>query len=429
MFTAFSSALSALAGHTTAVDVVGNNLANLNTIGFKRSDVSFYDLLSRTLGAGGQTQVGMGVGRPITTRQFNQGSIQSSSGRLDAAIQGEGFFVVKDANGGIMYTRAGNFKKAGDGALLTATGESVQGWVADADGNLLTTGAVRDIVVPEGSLRPATATDNLFLTMNLDASALNDSTSLIKVPLRVYDSLGNEMIVTLQYQKTAANAWEVSVEQLDPTVGVITQPAPPTTIPITFNSDGTLATIDSVSVSPAVPDPIPTIDIEIDPVESGANTFVGPAAIKLNLFSATKAPLVTQFAQPTAVAGIVQDGKPAAQLSRVAVGDAGILVAQYSDGTEGIIGQLAMAGIGNPDTLIAIGNNGYRVSSGTAEPTIGVAGSGGRGTIVGGAIEGSTADMAREFTNLIVYQRGYQANARVITTADELSAETINLKR
>jgi flagellar hook protein FlgE len=427
MFTAFSSALSALAGHTTAVDVVGNNLANLNTIGFKRSDVSFYDLLSRTLGAGGQTQVGMGVGRPITTRQFNQGSIQSSSGRLDAAIQGEGFFVVKDANGGILYTRAGNFKKAADGTLLTATGERVQGWVAAADGTLLTTGAVRDIVVPEGSLRPATATGNLYLTMNLNAAALAGGSSLFKVPLRVYDSLGNETIVTLQYQKTGANAWEVSLEPLDPSVGVITNPTGP--IPITFNPDGSLATIDATSVSPVLPDPPPTINIEIDPVESGATPFTGAAAIKLNFFSPTNTPLVTQFAQPTAVAGIVQDGQPAAQLSRVAVGNGGTLVAQYSDGTEGIIGQIAMASIGNPDTLIAVGNNAYRVSSGTAEPTIGVAGSGGRGSIVGGAIEGSTADMAREFTNLIVYQRGYQANARVITTADELSAETINLKR
>lgn len=429
MFTAFSSALSALAGHTTAVDVVGNNLANLNTVGFKRSDVSFADLLSQTAGAGGQTQVGMGIGRPITTRQFNQGPVQTSSGRLDAAIQGEGFFVVKDANGGTLYTRAGNFKKAADGSLLTATGERVQGWMADDDGDLITTGAVRDIIVPEGSLRPASATGNLYLTMNLDASALSDSTSLLKVPLRVYDSLGNETIVTLQYQKTGANAWDVSVEQLDPSVGVITQPAPPATIPITFQSDGTLATINGVGVSPTLPDPVPAIEIEITPVASGANPFVGADALKLNLFSPGKAPLVTQFAQPSAVAGIVQDGQPAAQLSRVAIGDGGTLVAQYSDGTESIIGMLAMAGIGNPDTLIAVGNNAYRVSSATAEPTIGTAGSGGRGTIVGGAVEGSTSDMAREFTNLIVYQRGYQANARVVTTADELSAETINLKR
>ncbi|MCZ2153536.1 MAG: flagellar hook protein FlgE [Bryobacterales bacterium] len=429
MFTAFSSALSALAGHTTAVDVVGHNLANLNTVGFKRSDVSFSDLLSRTLGAGGQTQVGMGIGRPITTRQFNQGSIQTSSGRLDAAIQGEGFFVVKDANGGILYTRAGNFKKAADGSLLTATGERVQGWVADADGVLITTGAVRDIVVPEGSLRPASATKNLYLTMNLDASAVADSTSLFKVPLRVYDSLGNETIVTLQYQKTGANAWDVSVEQLDPLIGEVTQPAPPATIPITFNPDGTLATIDGTSVSPTLPDPVPTIDIEITGLGSGAKDFSGAEILKLNLFSPTNAPLVTQFAQPSAVAGIVQDGRPAAQLSRVAIGDGGALVAQYSDGTESTIGMLAMAGIGNPDTLIAIGNNAYRVSSATAEPTIGTAGSGGRGTIVGGAVEGSTSDMAQEFTNLIVYQRGYQANARVVTTADELSAETINLKR
>ena len=197
MFTAFSSALSALAGHTTAVDVVGNNLANLNTIGFKRSEVSFYDLLSRTMGASGQTQVGMGIGRPFTTRQFNQGAIQGSSGRLDAAIQGDGFFVVKDANGGMLYTRAGNFTKTEDGMLVTATGERVQGWVADADGNLLTTGAVGDIRLPEGTLRPAKQTNNLDLTMNLNAAANADDTSQFRVPVRVYDSLGNEIIVTL----------------------------------------------------------------------------------------------------------------------------------------------------------------------------------------------------------------------------------------
>ncbi len=429
MFTAFSSALSALAGHTTAVDVVGNNLANLNTIGFKRSEVSFYDLLSRTQGAGAQSQVGMGIGPAITTRQFTQGSVQPSAGRLDAAIQGEGFFVVKDANNATLYTRAGNFKKAPDGTLLTATGERVQGWVADANGNLLTTGAIGDIVVPEGSLRPATATQNLYLTMNLNAAATAGADSIYKVPLRVYDSLGNETIVTLQYEKTGANAWSFSVEQLDPAVGVITQPAPPATIPLTFVGTGALTSVDGAAVPPTPPDPYPTINIEIDPVASGALPFVGPTAIKLNFFSPTNVPLVRQVAEPTGASAVLQDGQPAAQLSRVSVGDGGVLVAQYSDGTEGIVGQLAQASISNPDSLVAVGNNAYRVSAETAEPTIGVAGSGGRGTIVGGATEGSTSDMAREFTNLIVYQRGYQANARVITTADELSAETINLKR
>jgi len=423
MFTAFSSALSALSGHSTAVDVVGNNLANLNTIGFKRSEVSFYDLLSRTLGASGKTQVGMGVGRPITTRQFNQGPVQSSSGRLDAAIQGEGFFVIKDANGGTLYTRAGNFQKTADGYLVTATGERVQGWVADTNGNLTTTGAIGDIQIPEGTLRPATPTSNLFLTMNLNAAADAGTGSQLRVPVRTFDSLGNELIVTLTYEKTGPNTWNAWVEDLDASVGTA---SPDSTSPftLTFDSFGSLTDIDGTSVVP-MPDPPPTVPISITGLGSGADDLT----VALNFYAPTGAPIVTQLAQPSGTSGMVQDGKPAAQVSRVAVGDQGVLLAQYTDGTEGIIGQIALAGIGNPDTLIAVGNNAFRVSASTAEPVIGTAGSGGRGSIIGGAIEASGADMAKEFTNLIVYQRGYQANARVITTADELSAETINLKR
>lgn len=423
MFTAFSSALSALAGHTTAVDVVGNNLANLNTIGFKRSEVSFYDLLSRTLGASGQTQVGMGVGRPFTSRQFNQGAIQTTSGRLDAAIQGEGFFVVKDANGGILYTRAGNFKKTADGTMVTSTGERVQGWVADADGNVLSTGAVADIRLPEGSLRPATATQNLYLTMNLNAAANADPTSQFKVPVRVFDSLGNELIVTLNYEKTGVNAWQVWADPLDPAIGTIA-PDDTAKVDLEFDANGTLITIDGVDQT-VDPPPRTTVGLALSGLTSGAADFT----VELNYFAPTGAPLVSQYAQSSAIAGLVQDGQPAAQLSRVAIGDNGVLLAQYSDGTEAIIGQLALASVGNPETLVAVGNNAFRISANSAEPVIGAAGTGGRGTIVGGATEASGADMAREFTNLIVYQRGYQANARVITTADELSAETINLKR
>lgn len=423
MFTAFSSALSALAGHTTAVDVVGNNLANLNTIGFKRSEVSFADLLSRTLGASGQTQVGMGVGRPFTSRQFNQGAIQTTSGRLDAAIQGEGFFVVKDANGGILYSRAGNFRKTADGTMVTATGERVQGWVADTDGNVRSTGAVGDIRLPEGSLRPATATQNMFLTLNLNAADNADATSQFKVPVRAFDSLGNELIVTLNYEKTGLNTWEVWADPLDPAIGTV---APDDTDKreLVFDANGSIESIDGVAqnVDPA---PNTPITLNLSALGSGASDF----DVDLNFFAPNGAPLVSQYAQPSAIAGLVQDGQPAAQLSRVAIGDNGVLLAQYSDGTESIIGQLALASVGNPETLVAVGNNAFRVSANSAEPVIGAAGSGGRGTIVGGATEASGADMAREFTNLIVYQRGYQANARVITTADELSAETINLKR
>ena len=140
-------------------------------------------------------------------------------------------------------------------------------------------------------------------------------------------------------------------------------------------------------------------------------------------------PRITQFAQPTAVSANTQDGNPPSQLVRVALGDGGTVRAQYSDGTQTVVGQIAMASIRNPESLISVGNNNFQLSERSALPAIGAAGSGGRGTILGSSLESSTVDIAREFTQLIVLQRGYQANAKIITAVDELSQETINLKR
>src|SRR5437764_10302080 len=152
MFSSFSTALSALDAQATAIDVVGNNLANLNTAGFKGSSVAFHDMMSQEFGAGvGETQVGMGVGRPVTLRQFSQGTIQTTSGNLDAAINGDGFFIVHDAAGSEMYTRSGNLQVDKTGNLTTATGEKIQGWTA-ANGTVDPTGAIGDIVLPVGAL-------------------------------------------------------------------------------------------------------------------------------------------------------------------------------------------------------------------------------------------------------------------------------------
>ena len=171
MLTSFSTALSGLSAFSTAIDVVGNNLANLNTPGFKQSAVSFHDLVTQSLGAGlGETQVGFGVGRPITIRQFSQGAIQTSAGPLDAAIQGDGFFVVAHPNGSIQYTRGGNLQVDNQGNLVTATGEKLQGW-ASANGNVNTNAPVGDIVVPVGTLKAPSATTSASVDVNLDAAS------------------------------------------------------------------------------------------------------------------------------------------------------------------------------------------------------------------------------------------------------------------
>ncbi|MCX6591795.1 MAG: flagellar hook protein FlgE [Acidobacteria bacterium] len=411
MFTSFSTALSALGAHTTAVDVVGNNLANLNTPGFKASAVSFADLVTQSLGAGlGETQVGFGVGRPVTLRQFSQGAIQASNGPLDAAIQGDGFLVLKDENDAVKYTRGGNLLVDKSGNLLTAKGGRVQGWSAVGD-TIDTNRPVGNIVVPVGSLRAPTATSSFNFDTNLNASsAIGERFS---TSLELFDSLGVNHVVTVAFTKSAtANQWDYSITIPDADVAA---PVTPVTGSISFTAGGVLATPDSTVAPPR---------LTVTGLLSGAADM----NLDWQMYNGLT-PRLTQYSQPSAVSANSQNGAPASQLIRVGLADGGSILAQYSNGQQVVVGRVAMASIRNPESLIAAGDNTFTLSSRSALPAIGVAGSGGRGTILGGAVESSTVDIAKEFTNLIVYQRGYQANSRVITTVDEISQETINLKR
>lgn len=414
MFTSFSTALSALAAHSTAVDVVGNNLANLNTPGFKASVVSFYDLVTQSLGAGlGETQVGFGVARPITLRQFSQGAIQSSNGPLDAAIQGDGFLVLRSKANATIYGRGGNLQVDRNGSLLTATGERVQGW-ASQTGVINTNLPVGDITVPVGSLRPATSTSQITFDINLNARATaGPPADTFSSSMETYDSLGVSHVLTVQMTKTA-NPGEWSYSYSVPDADVATAIAPVTGT-VTFGPNGVLT-------NPPAAGPFPTLSI------TGLNSGAAQMDVTWNMFNGDT-PRLTQFAQPSAISALGQNGSPAAQLVRVGLGDGGVMLAQYSNGEQVVVGQLAMASIRNPESLISVGNNSYQLSARSATPAVGTPGTGGRGTIIGGAVENSTVDIAKEFTNLIVLQRGYQANTRVITTVDEISQETINLKR
>lgn len=413
MFTSFSTALSALAACSTAIDVVGNNLANLNTVGFKTSEVSFHDLVTQSMGANlGDTQVGFGVGTPLTQRQFTQGAIQTTGGTLDAAIQGLGFFVIQGANGSTEYTRAGNFQVDQNGNLTTATGESVQGWTQLVNGQLNTNTAPGDITIPTGTVQPPTPTGNISFDLNLDAAGTSGSaTGTFATSVTVYDSLGNSHVVTATFAKdaTTPNQWDYSVSI--PDADMQNPPFTPLTGSLTFNPDGTLAS------STAAPQPL---------VISGLADNAADMSVNWNLYNGT-APRVTQYAQPSSTSAVSQDGSPAAQLVQVGVGNGGQILAQYSNGQQTVVGQLAMSTIRNPDSLVAVGNNNYELSASSALPAVGVPGTGGRGTVQGGAVESSTVDIATEFTNLIVYQRGYEANSKVVTSVDELSQDTIQL--
>ena len=413
MLTSFSTALSALNATSTAIDVVGNNLANLNTPGFKESVVSFHDLVTQSLGAGlGETQVGFGVGAPVTLRQFSQGAIQTTSGPLDAAIQGDGFFIAKDASGQTLYTRGGNLQVDQNGNLTTSTGEQLQGWTNLSGSGVLNTNApLSDIVVPVGNLKSPSATQNMSIDANLNASAATGDQ--FSTTVEIYDSLGNSHVVTCNFTKSAtANQWNYSLSVPD---ADLTSPFKPVTGTLTFDSNGHLT-------SPAATDPAPQIPIK------GLADGAADMTVNFNIYNGTT-PRFTQYSETSAVSAADNNGSPAANLVRVGIANGGKILAQYSNGDQVVVGQMAMATIRNPESLLAMGNNNYGLSARSALPAVGLPDSGGRGSILGGSVESSTVDIAKEFTNLIVLQRAYQANAKVVTTADQLSQDTISLKQ
>ena len=421
MSTSFSTALSALNADSTAIDVVGNDLANLNTPGYKATELCFSDLVTQSLGAGlGVTQVGFGVAQPITEAQYSQqGAIQTSGGLLDAAIQGNGFFVVQDSSGNTLYTRAGDFQTNASGNLTTATGDYVQGWttIDPTTGQVDTNGPIGNIVVPVGTLKPPVATTQITASLNLNASSAADATSDFSMPITVYDSLGNSHVLTLDFQNTGGNTWsyQATVPGADVSGGTAGTPfdISGASGTLSFDSNGDLT-------SPATGSPI---TFTIPGLADGAADM----NISWNPYNSDGSSAITQFGQPSASSSSSQNGSAAVQLEQVGMGNGGQILAEYTDGSQVVVGQVAMASIRNPDTLVASGNNNLQLSSLTANPAIGMPGTGGRGTIVGGSTEASTVDIASEFTSLIVYQQAYEANAHVVTTADQLSQDTINL--
>ncbi len=415
----FSIALSGLNADSAALDVVGNNLANLNTTGYKDSNVSFYDLLQQSV-AGGSTQIGGGVSAPQTERVFSQGSIQATGGSFDAAIQGNGFFVVQDPSGNTLYTRAGNFNLDAKGNIVTATGQLVQGWVAQ-NGVVNTSGAVGNITIPSDALQTPSATQNFSLSLNLNAAGVAGQPSgSFSAPIQVVDSLGETHNLTVNFTEQSPGNWnyEVDIPGADLTSGTAGTPSAVANGSLTFDANGNLT-------SPAPP--AATVAVAITGLTDTANDM----NINWNLatLNGTGTPVVTQYAATSAVSASTQDGVPASQVTQVSIANGGAITAQFSDGNQVVIGQLALASVSNPDSLIAVGQNNYEVGAKTATPVIGVPNTGTLGTVQGGSLETSTVNIATEFTNLIVYQNSYQANSKVISTLDQLTQALLALKQ
>jgi flagellar hook protein FlgE len=418
MFAVFNTALSGLNANSTAIDIVGNNLANLNTTGYKVDTVEFQDLMSQQLGgSSAASQVGLGVGNAESVAQFTQGSITQTTGPYDAAIQGNGFFVVSGPNNELLYTRAGNFTLDATGHLQTASGDDVQGWNAVA-GVVNPNSPVSNIAIPLNGVTPASATANMSATVNLDASATAGGTDgTYSTPIQVVDSLGGTHTLTVTFTKSTSgsNQWDyaINIPNADLTTASTTPLASGT---LTFDSNGNLTT-------PATTDG--PVSVNISGLADGASDMT----INWNLYDSNGNGLVTQFAQTSGVSATSQDGFQAGQITNVAISNGGLLVATYSNGQQATVGQIALASIENPDSLLSVGNNNLQPTAATSAPAIGAAGSGGRGQILGQSLEASTVDIATEFTNLMAFQQSYQANSRVITTADQMTQDLIGLIR
>jgi flagellar hook protein FlgE len=407
----FSIPLSGLTASSTALATIANNLANQNTTGYKESRALFRDLFYQQIGqTGGGDPIQVGAGTTVGTvdTNFTDGSVNPTGVPTDVAITGDGFFVTQ-RNGIETYTRAGDFKVDPDGLLSTQDGALVLGYQA-IDGKIAAGSGLGALNLGQGQVSPPSATQSFELTTNLNAAAkVGDS---YNTPLKVYDSLGGVHVLTFTFTKTGSNTWSYGVS-LPAGEGTVTLPAAPNTL--TFNDDGTLNT------------PASNITFDITGLSDGAADMTG---LSWKLYDPTTGgSSMTQMAAESDTPATSQDGYGSGTLQSFAIGPDGTIEGTFSNGKSSIIGQIAIANFSNLQGLMKIGQNSYAATLASGQAAIGAPGSGGRGTLQGGALELSNVDMATEFSNLIVAQRGYEANAKVITTFDEITQDTINLKR
>lgn len=428
----FFTGLSGLRAHSRAVEVVANNLANLNTVGFKGSRSDFRDLFYQQIGqsrSGVASQVGIGAAPITVSRRFEQGTIQNTGGLLDAAVQGEGYFIVEDGDL-TLYTRAGNFQLNQDQEVVSINGELVQGWVRDRTTGVVNTNLPRSSITLQGNDRiEPTATSTISVNANLQTG----STLPFSRPIEIFDSLGAPHILTLTFTPTTptgSNSAAYTITGTLPaneTIDLSTNLTPTSdpnvvvgAVVIEFDQNGELSAASPTSA---------TLDMSGTTPNYAYANGAAPMSITWNFLDDLLQPRLTSVAASSAVTDLSQNGSASAELVSISVADGGVINGLYSDGRTQQLAQLALARFTNPQALQATGNNNFVRTASAGEPLEGVANSGGLGSIVGLSLETSNVDIAKEFTDLLTYQRGFQANSRVITTADELNQETLNLKR
>jgi len=448
--TTFSTALSGLNANAQGLSVVGNNLANLNTVGFKGSNINFVDVMAQAFAGGvsGSGNVNLGLGTAVSSIRpnFSTGGLQTTNNPLDVAIQGKGLLVLDSANGKF-YTRAGNLHLDATNNLVAENGMNVQGYVRNpltgkVDPNL----GVQNIQMPAGLQTPI-KTSFFNLTMNLDANA--PSGTQYTTTVQIYDSVGTAHIAKLNMVKdissgaTPTTRWrfditipEKEVAGANPnstadysllTGAVATNP--PAQGALVFDSGGKLIS-GYFGPDPAANPPlgnlqIPPTGVTLPTMRGGAT--LNPGITWQLLDPANNTPVVSAYASPSDVTFSTQNGMSAGALNNLTVLPDGTISAVFTNGQTVDFAQIVLAQFGNVDGLAAVGGGLFQESISSGASFVGAPGSGGRGVMIGGALEQSNVDLATELTKIITYQRGYQANAKMITTTDQIMQQTMNM--
>ncbi len=463
MMRSLYSGVSGMQNHQTRMDVLGNNIANVNTTGFKRGRVNFQDLLSQQmsgaakptdeLGGVNPKEVGLGMNVASIDTIHTQGSLQTTGVQTDVAIQGNGFFVLK-AGEKSFYTRAGTFGLDNQGTLVNpANGMRVQGWQAkDIDGVLMlnTSSQTEDLVIPVGSKIDARGTTNVNYACNLDkrlpeipegASRADVMKSTWSTEFQVYDEFGQQHTLSIEFTRVPGtqNQWQATAV-VDPTggdatatrVGVNTTDGTGNTFIVNFDNNGMLAGVtDSAgNASPTAGQAVIQASFNVLGANPDANGAPTRQTFNINLGEiGSVRNTITQFAEKSSTKAYEQDGYSMGYLENFKIDQSGIITGVYSNGVDRTLGQIAMASFANQGGLEKAGENTYVQSNNSGLANVSTSGVAGKGKLIAGALEMSNVDLTEQFTDLIVTQRGFQASSKTIQTSDNMLETVLSLKR
>ncbi len=411
--------LTGLESDSTALNTIANDLANMNTTGFKSQTANFSDLFYQQMGQAGSgdlIQLGSGVRVNSISSNFSAGAQNTTGVATDLALAGGGLFILNNG-GGYEFTRNGNFTVASNGNLTTQSGLDVMGYPA-VNGVVNTSAPLAAINIPVGQVEAPNATSTFSMTANLNATSASGATFPGQITL--YDSLGEPHVATVTYTQTGTNTWSYSIAlpASDFTSGIST----PVTGTMTFNSSGVLSKVNGTTVGTAVGD-VSSIPVGFTGLADGAANL----SMNWNLLNSSNTPTVTQVDAASAVSATTQNGYTSGAYQSFTIATDGTVEATYSNGQSQAVGKIALANVVNLQGLQLLGDGNFAttIASGSASP--GVSGAAGLGSMTDGALEESNVNLSAEFSNLIIAQRGFEANSKAITTFDTITQETINM--